>query len=302
MKLVFLGTAGMVPTKHRNVQSIYIDYNGEGILLDCGEGTQRQITLAGLNAQKIQKILISHWHGDHVSGLVGIIQTIGNFAAEGKKIKLFGPVGTKKHFHHLMNSCLFETKLEIEIVELKPKGLETFYENDDYLLQVAPLDHSVPCVGYRFVKKERRKILPKKITAVGLAKGPLVGDLQAGKEVVVNGKTIRPEDVSLLEDAHSLAFIFDTKICDACYELADSADVLVSEATFLDELEQKAEETKHLTAKQAAQIASQSGVQKLILTHFSQRYKDVGVLEEDAKKLYENVICAYDFMKYTLPF
>ncbi len=302
MDITFLGTAGMVPTKHRNVQGIYIDYNGEGILLDCGEGTQRQITMAGLNAQKIKKILISHWHGDHVSGLVGIIQTLGNFAAEGKKITIFGPIGTKKHLHHLMNSCIFETRLEIEVIELDPKGLETFYENTEYALQVAPLDHSVPCLGYRFEKKERRKILSKKLSALGLEAGPLVGDLKEGKEVLFEGKTIHPDDVSLIEPSRSLAFIFDTKVCDACYDLADNAEVLVSEAMFLDELEHKAEETKHLTAKQVAQIASQSGVQQLILTHFSQRYKDVGVLEEDAKKIFENVLCAYDFMKYKLSF
>lgn len=300
MKLVFLGTSSMVPTSTRNVQSIYIDYNGEGILLDCGEGTQRQITLAKLNAQKIKKVLISHWHGDHVSGLVGLIQTLGNFAAEGKSVKLFGPVGTKKYFDNMMNGCIFETKLEVEITELDPKGLETFYENEDYRLKAVPLEHSVPCLGFRFEKKEKRKILSNKLPK-GLI-GPLVGKLQSGENIDYDGKTVFAEDVTELEPAKAISFIFDTKLTDACFDLAEGSEVLVSEAVYTTEHEHKAEEYKHLTAKQVANIASQCGVGQLILTHFSQRYKDISLLEEDAKLVYENVICAYDFLKLELSF
>jgi ribonuclease Z len=300
MKLVFLGTAGMVPTKDRNVQSIYIDYNGEGILLDCGEGTQRQITLAKLNAQKIKKILISHWHGDHVSGLVGLIQTLGNFSAEGKSVKLFGPVGTKKYLANMMKGCIFETKLELDVVELNPKTLETFYENEEYKLKAVPLEHSVPCLGFRFEKKERRKILPAKLPS-GLP-GPLVGKLQSGESVDYEGKVIHSDTVSIMEPARAVSFIFDTKLTDACFDLADGSDVLISEAVYTTEHEHKAEEYKHLTARQVANIASRCGAKQLILTHFSQRYKDITVLEEDAKAVYENVICAYDFFKLELPF
>jgi len=300
MKIVFLGTAGMVPTKDRNVQSIYIDYNGEGILLDCGEGTQRQITLAKLNAQKIKKILISHWHGDHVSGLVGLIQTLGNFAPEGKIIKLFGPVGTKKYLDHMMKSCIFETKLKLEVTELDPKDLETFYENDEYKLQAISLDHSVPCLGFRFEKKEKRKMVPYRLPK-GLT-GPSIGKLQAGEQVEFKGKVINPDDVSELSESKAISFIFDTKLTDACFELASNVDVLVSEAVYTTEHEDKAEEYKHLTAKQVANIASTCGAKQLILTHFSQRYKDISVLEEDAKSVFENITCAYDFFKLDLPF
>lgn len=301
MKLTFLGTSGMVPTKERNVQGIYLDYNGEGILLDCGEGTQRQIQLAGLNAQKIKKILISHWHGDHISGLLGLLQTIGNFGGENKKVQLFGPVGSKEYIKHLKLSCVFDVQFDLEIIELNPTSLETFYENDAYALQSIQLDHSVSCLGFKFVKKERRKMNQPKLSSFGVS-GTNVGVLQSGQPVIIDGKTIKPDDVSKVEPSRSLSFIFDTKLCDACYDLADNSDLLVSEAVYKDDLKEKAEQYGHLTALQVATVAAQSGVKELILTHFSQRYKDVGELEEEAKTIFENTRCAYDFLKVELPF
>ncbi|MCA9477666.1 MAG: ribonuclease Z [Nanoarchaeota archaeon] len=301
MKVVFLGTSGMVPTKERNVQGIYLDYNGEGILLDCGEGTQRQIQHAGLNAQKIKKILISHWHGDHVSGLLGLLQTIGNFSGDDKTIKLFGPVGSKQYLEHLTKSCVFDVQLNLEVIELNPTGLETFFENEDYALQAILLDHSVPCLGFKFLRKERRKMNQAALQEKGV-QGELVGQLQSGKSVEVKGISISPEEVSVIEPSRSVSFIFDTRICDACYTLAQDSDLLVSEAVYKDDLQDKAQEYGHMTALQVAQVASQSGVEQLILTHFSQRYKDVGELEEEAKSLFENTSCAYDLMKVNLPF
>ena len=303
MKLVFLGTSGMVPTKERNVQSIYLEYKGEGILLDCGEGTQRQIQFAGLNAQKIKRILISHWHGDHVSGLVGLIQTVGNFAGDQEKtVYLYGPKGTKEHFNHLMNSCIFETRLKVQIVELEPNSLETFYENEDYQLKAVSLEHSVPCLGFRFERKEKRNIQLKKLQELNVPQGPHLKDLQQGKNIIYEGRSVEVDDVTTLEKPHAISFIFDTKLCDACYSLAENSDLLISEAVYKHDLLNKAEEYKHMTAHQAAQLANESGVGELILTHFSIRYKDVAELEIEAKDLFENTRCAYDLMKLELPF
>ena len=300
LKITFLGTSGMVPTKDRNVQSIYLDYKGEGILLDCGEGTQRQITYAKLNAQKIKKILISHWHGDHVLGLPGLIQTISNFSPEGKQLTIFGPKGSKEYFDHMMKSSDFETSLKINLIEIDAQEMTTIFENDDYLIKAINLEHSIPCLGYRIERKEQIKILKEKLPS-GLS-GPLIGDLKKGKEIVFNGSILKSEDYTKKEPSKAIAFIFDTKLTDACYELAEETDLLVSEAVYTSEHEMKAEEYKHLTARQVASIASQSGTKELILTHFSQRYKDVSVLEEDAKNLFEKTICAYDFMKVDLNF
>ncbi len=297
MQLTFLGTSGMVPTKERNVQSIYLDFKGEGILFDCGEGTQRQLQIAHLNAQKIKTILISHWHGDHVSGLIGLIQTIGNFSGqEAKPLRIFGPKGTKEHLHHLMNSCIFETKVDLNVTELDAKKLTTFYETKEYALLAINLSHSVPCLGFRFTIKQKRRMNQAKLAKLGI-KGPAVGTLQAGKSILYQRKKIQPDDVSTLIPAKSIAFIFDTQLVDACYELARDAQLLISEAVYLHALEDKASFYKHMTAQQAAQVASMAGVKELILTHFSQRYKDITPLEKEAKAIFPQTICAYDFMK-----
>lgn len=300
MELIFLGTAGMVPTKERNVQSIYLDYKGEGILLDCGEGTQRQIQHAGLNAQKIKTILISHWHGDHVSGLVGLLQTIGNFSGQDTKpLRLFGPKGTKKHLHHLMNGCVFETKIDLEVTEVDAKKLKTIYSAEEYELAAINLDHSTPCIGFRFTIKPQRRMHQKKLDQFGIT-GPNVGKLQAGKTIIHKGKKVAPDMVSSIISGKSVAFIFDTQLTASCHVLAQDADILVSEAVYMHALEEKAIFYKHMTAQQAAQVASMAGAQELILTHFSQRYKETDALEQEAKAVFPNTTCAYDFMKKKL--
>jgi ribonuclease Z len=302
MKLIFLGTSAMVPTKERNVQSIYLDYNGEGILLDCGEGTQRQLQLANLNAQKITTILISHWHGDHVSGLIGLLQTIGNFCGQEKTIKIFGPPDTKKYLNNLLSSCIFENTLNLEVIEIDAPQLQLFFENNDYELHAQNLEHSVPTLGFRFVKKSRRSLDINKLSSLGISQGPHLQKLQKGEPIIYNEKEILPDMVSTLIDAKTISFIFDTSICSACFSLAESADLLISEAVYTQDLSHKAQEYGHMTAQEAAQVASQSGAQELILTHFSQRFKDVSVLEHEAKTIFPNTSCAYDFLKKELDF
>ena len=292
----------MVPTKERNHQSLYLDVNGEGILLDCGEGTQRQIQHTKYSLHKIKKILISHWHADHTAGLLGLFQTIGAFSEGEKTIKLFGPKGSKKYVQHLLQSCVFDNHLDVEVTELDSKKLKTFYENDKYALDFINLDHSTPTIGFKFRKKSQFKVKKAQLEKLGIPEGPLLKDLQKGKDITFNGKKIKVEDVTSKTEERSIAFVFDTKICDACFELAEDANYLVSEAVYAKALEKKAEEYKHMTSNQAAQIASVSGVETLYLTHFSQRYKTLDELEQDAKDIFPNTICAFDFLKVKLNF
>ena len=301
MKLVFLGTGAMVPTKDRNVQGMYLEYNGEGILVDCGEGTQRQMNIAGINRTKVKKILISHWHGDHVAGLIGLVQTLGNVEEPGT-LQLFGPVGSKEYFDHMIKCCAFDLRLNVEILEIDPKDDNpiTFFENDQYLLQAGALKHSIPCLGYSFIEKDQRKISMVKAKRFGLEQGPTLGKLQRGENVIFRGKTIKPEEVSSMKKGKKITFILDTEACPAINNLSKEADLLVAEATYESSLDEKAEEYKHLTAQTVAQVASQEDVKKVILTHFSQRYKSVDVIEEDAKKVFPNTICAFDFMQVKL--
>lgn len=296
IEITFLGTSAMVPTKDRNVQGIYLNYGGEGILIDCGEGTQRQMAIAGINRAKVKIILISHWHGDHVSGLVGLIQTIGNIN-DHSKIELYGPVGTRTRMKHMMESCIFYNKVNIMIHEINPKKLTKFYENKFYELYAAPLEHSVPCIGFKFLEKEKRKIEISKVKRLGLKEGPDLGKLQEGTSIIKNGKKINPDDVSSMVKGKSIAFILDTALCGNCKTLAEDVDLLVSECVYAGDLEEKAEQYKHLTAKQIAQIASEVNVKKLILTHFSQRYKEVSQVLQDARDIFNNTETAFDFMK-----
>ncbi len=299
IEMTFLGTSSMVPTKDRNVQGIYLDYKGEGILVDCGEGTQRQMNIAGINRLKVKKILISHWHGDHVSGLIGLIQTMGNTDEPGK-LTIFGPKGTREYMNHLLQSCVFDLRLSLDINELNIKQKNVIFENDDYMIEAAPLDHTTPCLGYTFIEKDMRKINIEKAKKLGLSEGPLLGKLQKGESVKINNKTIHPDDISSIKRGKKIAFILDTTLTDACYELAESADVLVCEATFESGKEEKALQFKHMTTEMAGLIANKSGVKKLILTHFSQRYKTLHDLEEEIKNLFQNTTLAYDFMKVKL--
>lgn len=299
-KLVFLGTGGMLPTKERNVQSLYLDHNGEGILLDCGEGTQRQLQLAGLNLQKISIILISHWHGDHVLGLPGLLQTMNSFAHESKELHLYGPTGSKNFLDSLLAGSHCDMQLNLTIHEIDAPQLQELTTLKDFSLHAINLEHSIPCLGFKFTKNARRVIQKNKLPK-GL-QGPLVGELQSGNTIEFAAKTINPEDVSYVQEAQSVGFIFDTLLCPACDELATGCSVLIAESSLTHDLLHKAKEFHHLTAFQAGELASRTGVEHLILTHFSQRYKDVGILEQDAKKAFTNVLCAEDFLEIEFDF
>ncbi|MCF7865874.1 ribonuclease Z [Candidatus Woesearchaeota archaeon] len=300
-EITFLGTAGMVPTKDRNVQGIYLDYNGEGILIDCGEGTQRQMNIKGINRLKVKKILISHWHGDHVSGLIGLIQTLGNANKEDHhKLTIFGPKGTKKHMNHLLNSCIFDLSVDLTITELDLNDLKTIFEHEDYMIEAAALEHSTPCLGYSFIEKDKRNINLPKAKKLGLSEGPNLGKLQRGQTIKHEGKTITPDMVSTIKKGKKTTFILDTGLTENCYKLAENSDLLICESTMSIKLAEKAELRKHMTAQGAAQIASKSNTKKLILTHFSQRYRTLHDLEEEAKAVFPNTELAFDFMKVKL--
>lgn len=300
MEIIILGTSCMVPTKDRNVQGIYVEYKGEGILFDCGEGTQRQMNIAGINRNKVRKIFLTHWHGDHVSGLVGLLQTISNSETQ-QKIVIFGPRETKERIAHLMKSVSFEeNRIDLEIREVNPSSVEKIYDGEDYIIQAAYLDHKMPCLGYSLIEKDVRKINMAKAKKLGLREGPLIGKLQAGLNVILKGQTITSDEVSHIQKGKKLCIVLDTLPCKNAYELAAEADILIAEAAYTSEMEEKSLEYKHMTTKQAALIATTANVKKLIITHFSQRYKTNKELEEDVKTFFPESQAAFDFMKIKL--
>jgi len=294
MKIVFLGTGSMQPTKERNLSAALVNYKNENILVDCGEGTQRQMKIAGLKPTKITKILISHWHGDHVIGLAGLIQYL-KANEYNKTLEIYGPIGTKEYFNRLMHSFIFKHDLSINIKELKRDGI--FLKSKDFSLVAYKLNHSVPCLGYAITENERRNINLEYLKKFGLKEHPILGKLQKGEDITWNGKKIRAKDATIVKKGIKVSFIADTAYCNNCLKLAKDSDLLICESTYLNELERKAEEYKHLTPKEAATIAKKANVKRLILTHFSQRYKEEDEMKKEAKKIFNSVECAKDFME-----
>ena len=292
MEIEFLGTSCMVPTKDRNHQGIFMFYRDTGILLDCGEGIQRQLKITGIKPTRIDKIFLTHWHGDHVLGLPGLLQTMNSSGYE-KKLEIYGPPGTLKHFRHMFEAFSFNIVFDHEIKEVT----DTQLDFKDLSVRILPLEHSVPCLGYAIKENDRRRIKTSVVKQLGIPDGPLLGDLQEGKTISFKGKKISSDEVTYVVKGKKIAIILDTVVCNNAIELARDSDLLISEASYVSDLEEKAEDYKHLTAKQAAHIAHQSGSKKLVLTHLSQRYKSPENVLEDAKEIFEKVVVAYDFMK-----
>ena len=293
MQILFLGTSSMVPTKERNQSGILISYGSEGILVDCGEGIQRQLKIADVKLTKITKILISHWHGDHVLGLPGLIQSM-NSAEYGKVLQIYGPKGTKKFMKKMLEVFLFDRKMDLKVNDV---ASGRFFEGDEFILESKKLEHSVETLGYSFIEKDRRKINLNFIKKIGIPDGPLLGKLQSGKDVFWKDVKIKSDEATNVIKGKKITIVTDTVPCNGAYELAKDSDLLVCEATYSSDLENKAVDYGHMTSKQAAELANRSNSKRLILTHFSARYKNESELEEDAKNYFYNVSCARDFMK-----
>ncbi|MBU1004246.1 MAG: ribonuclease Z [Nanoarchaeota archaeon] len=294
MEVIFLGTSSMVPTKERNQSAVLIRYKNEGILVDCGEGTQRQFKQKGIPLTKITKILITHWHGDHVFGIPGVMSTLG--ASEyNRTLEIYGPKGTKKHIEAMFSAFVFDRRIKFEVKEISEGK---FFENDEFYLETLPLEHGIITLGYNFIEKDIRHIDIKKVKKLGVPDGPLMGELQDNKEISFKGRKIKPEDVTYVEKGKKISVIADTIPCNNAVKLAENADLLICEATYSSKLEGKGEEYGHMTGKQAGMIANQANVKKLVLTHFSARYKTTQEVEEDAKDVFANCVAANDFMVF----
>ena len=291
----------MVPTKDRNVQAFYLEFEGEGMLFDCGEGTQRQMNIAGISRGKVRRIFVTHWHGDHVAGIIGLIQTIGNSNYEGV-LHVYGPPGSKERMFHMMNATIFENKVDIDVHELmaQPGEEHFFLDTERYKVSCVPIDHSVPCLGYAWYEKEKTRVDMNTCKKLGVQEGPDVGKLTRGLPVTVNGKVVKPEDVLYRVAGKKIAFISDTQASADLMLLARDADLVICEATYNDDHEDKAAEFKHMTGSQAAMIASRSDAQRLILTHFSQRYTSVQQTLDEARAIFPKTDTAFDLMKITL--
>jgi ribonuclease Z len=293
MQIVMLGTTAMVPTKERNHAAVFLSYKSEGILFDCGEGTQRQFKLAGVPMTKVTKVLLTHWHGDHVLGLPGLIQSLGAMEY-GQKLHIYGPIKTKYHIAKMFEAFVFDHRIELEIHETDG-GI--VYDDEDFYIEALPLKHKVPCLGYAVVEKDRHRVNMAKLKKAGVPEGPHLKSLQEGSIMEYKGKKYDPKEYAELVIGKKVAYVTDTLVCDNAIRIAKNADVVICESSYAKDLQAKAIDHMHLSAHDAGLIASRAGAKKLVITHFSARYKSTHEVEADARDVFDNVIAAKDLMK-----
>jgi len=301
IKVQFLGTSGSIPTETRGMPSVYLEYEGDRMLFDCGEATQRQMRIAKLPFMKLDRIFISHFHADHCLGLGGLIQTMDLFKRQ-QKLEIYGPKGVHEVIDKVITTGNFILEgFDLEINEIKGRGVKQIFSTKSYSIKCALLDHKVPCLGFSFEETPRRKFLKAKALQLGVPEGPAFSKLKAGESVKVGKRTITPDQV--LDKAilgKKVTYIPDTRPCAAAAELAMGSDLLIHESTFGHDLQKSAIEGGHSTAKEAAQIAKRAKAKMLYLTHFSQRYPDVAKLEKEAQEVFAKTKAAKDFDEITL--
>ncbi|MET4922154.1 ribonuclease Z [Streptomyces sp. PSRA5] len=294
-ELVVLGTASQVPTRHRNHNGYLLRWDGEGILFDPGDGTQRQMARASVAAYDINRICVTHFHGDHSLGLAGVIQRI-NLDRVPHEVTAHYPASGQHFFRRLRYATAYRETVGITEAPVDTDGV--LARTDSYTLRAHKLSHPVESYGYRITEPDGRRMLPERLAAHGI-RGPDVGRLQRDGEL--RGVTLA--DVSEERRGQRFAFVMDTRLCDGVHALADGCDMLVIESTFLDEDGQLAADHGHLTAGQAGAVAREAGVRHLVLTHFSQRYGDPAEFERQARAAgYEGELTvAADLVRVPLP-
>ncbi len=270
-----LGTASQVPTRHRNHNGYVLLWDGQGIMFDPGEGTQRQMLRAGVAAHDLHRICVTHFHGDHSLGLAGVIQRI-NLDRVPHPVTAHYPASGQRFFDRLRYATAYRETVRLTEAPVAEDG--PLDVTPSYTLDAMKLSHPVESYGYRLTEPDGRRMLPRLLAEHGI-KGPDVGRLQ--KEGSLGGVTL--EEVSEVRRGQRFAFVMDTRLCDGVHALAEGCDMLVIESTFLDEDERLATDHGHLTAGQAARVAVDAGVRHLVLTHFSQRYPDPDAYERQAR-------------------
>jgi len=296
IEIVFLGTGSAVPTVRKNHPGILLKYKDESMLFDCGEGIQRQFRIAKENPCRLTRLFISHWHGDHVLGIPGILQTLAmnNY---GKTLEVYGPFGTKKFMEKILGLFVSLEKINIKIKEVKEGKI---LESDDFFVEAFEMEHNTNCLAYNFVEKDKVRIDKKKLAKFVDGNNRKIGELKKGKNVMIDGKKVNFKDVSFIEEGRKVSVVMDTRQNKNILKAAKDSDLLISEATFLGN-EELAKEYFHLTVEQAANNAKNAKAKKLFLIHLSQRHEsdDKAVLKV-AKDIFKNSEIAKDFMKIVL--
>lgn len=293
MEITFLGTSSAVHSQHRNHPSIALKAFGEVILFDCGESTQKQLIFAKISPMKISKIFITHFHGDHILGLPGLLQSM-NFRGRKNLLEIYGPEGINKIKESVINLGYCSIDFPIKFHEIDEGKI---IETEEYVIKSSKVKHNVLNLAYSLEEKKKPRFLREKAIELGIPIGPAFGKLHNGEEIEINGRIIKPEEVLGKErKGRKITYSGDTRPCEEMIMFSKDSDLLIHEATYICEDEDKAKENGHSTSKDAAIIAKKSNSKKLILTHISTRYTSTDDLLNEAKEIFNNTEIAKDLM------
>ena len=299
MEIIFLGTSSAVHSKDRNHPSIAIKAFGEIFLFDCGEATQRQLLYTNVSPMKISKIFITHYHGDHILGLPGLLQSMSLNGRE-TKLTIYGPKGLNKIKDAIYSLGYCAIEYPVEFVEID-SGI--IIENETYFIEAQSVKHNVPALAYSIEEKKKPRFLREKAIELGVPVGPAFGKLHNGEEVEIDGKIIKPEQVlGEPRKGTKVTYSGDTRPCEEMIMLARDSTLLIHESTFIQKQKLNAEEYGHSTSVDAAYIAKDSNSKELILTHISTRYGDdyADIMLKEAQEIFENTKLAKDFLEIEL--
>ena len=296
-ELVVLGTASQMPTRHRNHNGYLLLWDDEGVLVDPGEGTQRQLVLSGVRATRITRVCLTHLHGDHCLGLPGVLARLSQHQLD-RPVHVHFPLSGLPYVERLLTSSIIDLRLDLVLEPVEEPGLVV--DREGFRLRCERLEHSTDSIGWRVEDEARRHLLPQRLRELGV-RGPATGELRRTGRVAVGDRLITLEEVSTVAPPQRVAFVFDTRWCAGALELARDADLLVCESTFLEQDRERAEEYGHMTAAQAGRLAAEAGARQLLLTHFSSRYPDPQAFWAEASRHFDDVLLAEDLMRVPLP-
>ncbi|HLO87391.1 MAG TPA: ribonuclease Z [Nostocaceae cyanobacterium] len=307
MQITFLGTSSGVPTRSRNVSSVALrlPQRAELWLFDCGEGTQHQILRSDLKVSQLSRIFITHMHGDHIFGLMGLLASCG-LAGNVERVDIYGPSGLNEYLQAASRYSHTHFSYPVKVHSIRP-GI--IYEDDEFTVTCGQLHHRVTAFGYRVAEKDRAgRFDIEKAKELQIPEGPIYGKLKRGETVTLeDGRVIDGSELcGPTEIGRKIAYCTDTVYCEGAVELAKDADVLIHEATFAHQDADMAFQRLHSTTTMAAQTAYLAGVRRLIMTHFSPRYAPGNSIElkdllQEARAIFPNTDMAHDFMVYDVP-
>jgi ribonuclease Z len=298
IRVTFLGTSGARPTVRRNVSGLFLQREGESLLFDCGEGTQRQM-MRFATGFAMEHIFLTHMHADHFLGLTGLLRTMG-LQGRTEPMTVYGPAGSARAIGEAIHVGVERSKFDIEVKELSVDECVGF---DGFRIQAFEVRHGVRATGYALVEQDRPGPFDlERARGLGIPEGPLFGELQRGSAVHVDGRVITPDEVvGAPRPGRTVVYTGDTLPGPWTVEVARGANVLIHEATFGSDEVDRARDTKHSTAAQAAEVAREAGVKRLYLTHVSARYSDdPRSLEAEARAVFPGAVVAHDGLSFEL--